>query len=88
MAGCDARGIRHPLFGLYLVTAPFASEGGLLAESREARDALVSQARNLADDLDVQYLLIRTSEHELDRFALERRYVTALLDISGGDETV
>lgn len=51
--------IRHPLFGNYLTTAPFASYGGLCATSSLGRDALFAQARRLAQELNVDYTLIR-----------------------------
>ncbi len=78
--------IRHPLFGHYLVTAPFGNDGGFYFDSPEARDRLVEAARKLADELDVEYLLIRCRGLALDGFAVDRRYRTAILDLSRGAE--
>src|ERR1051325_5882797 len=43
--------IKHPVFGHYLATALFATDGGLFFESNAAREALVAEARALADRL-------------------------------------
>src|SRR4051812_30052768 len=52
--------IKHPVFGHYLATALFATDGGLFFESNAARDALVAEARALADRLRASYVLIRS----------------------------
>ncbi len=51
--------IRHPLFGNYLATAPFASYGGFAFESSAARDALLTEASSLAQRLNVDYAVVR-----------------------------
>lgn len=54
--------VRHPAFGNYLTTAPFASYGGFLAASPEARTGLFSEANRLAQSLGVDYVLARYEE--------------------------
>lgn len=51
--------IRHPLFGNYLATAPFASYGGFAFNSSAARDALLAEAGSLVRKLDAQYAVVR-----------------------------
>ncbi len=80
--------IRHPLFGHYLTTAPFATDGGFFANTPAARARLLEAARRLADRRDVEYLLIRTREAPLEGFDVERRYVTAVVDLDEPPETI
>ena len=56
--------VKHPLFGNYLVTAPFGSYGGFAFSAAEACNALLEQARGLADELGVQYVNVRSREGE------------------------
>ena len=51
--------VRHPIFGNYLATSPFGSFGGFVFASSEARDALLKEANSLADELKVEYVVIR-----------------------------
>ena len=54
--------VRHPFFGNYLATAPFGSYGGFAFYSAGARDALLTQAQSLANDLGVEYAVVRFLE--------------------------
>lgn len=74
--------IKHPIFGHYLTTAVFGNDGGLHFDSPEARDSLVAEARKLANDLDVAYLVIRTRDLDLDEFQIDRNYYGAVLDLT------
>ena len=80
--------VRHPFFGRYLATAPFGNDGGLYFDNRRALELLLAEARQLADTLDVEYLVIRCRELELADFAADRRYCTAVIDLEGGVEAV
>lgn len=80
--------VHHPLFGHYLTTAPFGNDGGLHADSDEALELLLSAARRLAQERDVSYLLVRTRGHALEGFAVDRRYQTAVVDLSPGPEAL
>jgi FemAB-related protein (PEP-CTERM system-associated) len=80
--------VRHPLFGHYLATAAFGNDGGLHFDDETARDALLAEARAVADRLDVEYLLIRTRGAPLDGFSVDRHYRTAVIDLAGGAEEV
>jgi serine/alanine adding enzyme len=55
--------VRHPIFGNYLATSPFGSYGGFAFASLEARDALLKQAQRLADELGVEYAVVRFLEN-------------------------
>jgi serine/alanine adding enzyme len=80
--------IKHPLFGHYLTTAAFSNDGGFLYENTQAQNLLVSGAKRLADELGVDYLLIRTRGVDLEGFAVDRHYRTAVLDLSEGIDDV
>ena len=51
--------VRHPIFGNYLTTSPFGSYGGFAYLSAAARDALLEEARLLARELGVEYVVLR-----------------------------
>jgi FemAB-related protein (PEP-CTERM system-associated) len=79
---------RHPLFGSYLATSAFGNDGGFIFESEEARDALVAEARKLADTRNVEYLVLRLREIDVPGFTIDSHYRSAVLDLSGGAELV
>jgi FemAB-related protein (PEP-CTERM system-associated) len=81
--------VEHPLFGHYLTTAIFATEGGLHYDDESARDALLAEARAVAARRGVDYLQIRTRDDVvLDGFSVDRHYRTAVLDLGSGAEAV
>ncbi len=80
--------VKHRLFGHYLTTAAFSNDGGFHYKNILASDLLVTEAKRLADDLKVDYLLIRTRGTELEGFAVDRHYRTAVLDLCVGVDTV
>lgn len=51
--------VKHPIFGDYLTTSPFGSHGGFAYLSVSSRDALLEKARELANDLNVEYANVR-----------------------------
>jgi len=54
--------VHHPVFGNYLATSPFGSFGGFAFSSVEGRDALLKEAQRLAEDLGVEYVVVRFME--------------------------
>lgn len=54
--------VRHPIFRNYLATSPFGSFGGFAFSSAEARDGLLNEAQKLADELKVEYAVVRFIE--------------------------
>ncbi len=54
--------VRHPIFGHYLATSPFGSFGGFAYSTTEARDALLLEAKKLADATKVEYAVLRFME--------------------------
>ncbi|HXT01136.1 MAG TPA: FemAB family XrtA/PEP-CTERM system-associated protein [Elusimicrobiota bacterium] len=80
---------RHHVFGRTLTTAPFfCNAGGLYFDDAAARDALLAEAKAVADRLGSDSLLVRTMEPRLEGFLLDGRYRTAVIDLSGGAEAV
>ena len=55
------------LFGSFLTSMPFLNSGGVVAQSRDVRDALVAESIRLARKLGVKYLELRhRSDPELN----------------------
>lgn len=76
--------VRHPIFGSYLATSPFGSYGGFAFSSKETRDALLQEARHLADELGVEYVVLRFVDHEENPPApwiQDPTYSTYLIDL-------
>ena len=80
--------IKHPLFGHYLTTSAFSNDGGFYCNSTQASDLLLGEAKRLAEDLNVEYLLIRTRGTDLEGFAVDRHFQTAVLDLNEGADSV
>jgi len=80
--------IRHPIFGHYLTTSAFDTDGGLYFDDAPTRDALIAEASALATRLGVSYLVIRARDVKLDGFQVDRRYRSAVLDLAGGGDAV
>lgn len=77
--------IKHPLFGSFLTTAPFASYGGFAAPSRKETDALLDQARALRLRLGADYTCVRFAEGEEtppEGWKQSPIYATYLVDLS------
>ena len=81
--------VRHPIFGNYLATSPFGSYGGFSFASTEARDALLQQAQSLADEVGVEYAVVRFLEESHAPPAPWRQnpiYSTYMLDLAPNAE--
>ena len=83
--------IKHPVFGHYLTTSPFGSYGGFAFSTLEARDALLAGARQLGDELGVEYVNIRFNagdETPPEGWVQDPIYATFLADLSPDPETL
>lgn len=83
--------VKHPVFGHYLVTAPFGSYGGFAFESQAARDLILNEVSRLAERLKVEYVAIRFDEGEStppDNWVQHPAYFTYLVDLAPGSEAV
>lgn len=78
--------VRSPLFGRFLVTAPYLSYGGLCASHPEAADALVDRARSLRQELGASYLELRNSEPGGHGLAAKTHYCTFTLPLGPDPE--
>jgi len=81
--------IRHPIFGSYLVTAPFASYGGFCYTSYAVRDSLLQRAMLLMRDLNADYATVRFCADDStppDGWLHHSLYATYLVDINQGAE--
>jgi serine/alanine adding enzyme len=80
--------IRHPVFGHYFSTAIFGTDGGLLFDNDVARDALVAEARALAKRAGAGHVLIRARGVDVPGAEVDRRFVTAVVDLAGTPQPV
>jgi FemAB-related protein (PEP-CTERM system-associated) len=78
--------IDSPFFGQFLVTAPYLSYGGLLANSDRASSALIQAARELAIEQKAKYVEIRGRSRSDPGLLLKDKYCTFLLPLSAGHE--
>ncbi|MBA4368872.1 MAG: hypothetical protein C0403_14690 [Desulfobacterium sp.] len=60
---------KHPVFGTYLSTAPFASYGGFHASSTSAASCLLAKAEELCHERKAKYIVLRHL-NEFDSFSL------------------
>ncbi|MEW6401536.1 MAG: GNAT family N-acetyltransferase [Chloroflexota bacterium] len=83
--------IRHPVFGNYLTTAPFASYGGFAFDSSAARDVLLAEASSLVQKLGVDYALIRFEAGEMpapQNWVQQPIYATYVTELQGNPEAL
>jgi FemAB-related protein (PEP-CTERM system-associated) len=76
--------VKHPIFGHYLITSPFASYGGFVSENSNARDLLLDEVRQLAEQTQVEYVSIHHGEGESDppdNWTQHAAYSTYLVDL-------
>ena len=81
--------VRHPIFGDYLATSPYGSYGGFAFTSPEVRDALLEHAQKLADELKVEYAVLRFLEDDNippAPWIQNPIYSTYLLDLTSNPE--
>jgi FemAB-related protein (PEP-CTERM system-associated) len=81
--------LKSLLFGHSLVSIPFAIGGGLVADDPAVEKALLGAAKDLARDLKVDYLEMR-SETPLDdpELLTKNLYVTFRADLAEGEEAL
>jgi serine/alanine adding enzyme len=80
--------IRSPFFGRLLVTAPYLSYGGLLANDEGAGSALIQAARQVAAEQKAKYVEIRGLSKVKQGLLLKDKYCTFLLPLSAGPEAL
>ena len=77
--------VKHPVFGHYLATAPFGNYGGFAFENHAARDLLLNEARQLAQDIKAENVSIRfddTASPPINGWVEHPVYSTYLIDLS------
>jgi serine/alanine adding enzyme len=74
------------LFGNLLCSLPFFSEAGIVAESRVATDALISEAIRLAQNLRIDYIELRHTHDASVRWPAKTNKVTLVCDVSADSE--
>lgn len=74
--------IKHAVFGHYLATSLFGTDGGFHYDDDASRDALLEEAIVLAAELGVSHMVIRTRGASLG-MTEDMRFRTAVLDLKG-----
>ncbi|MDE2060227.1 MAG: FemAB family PEP-CTERM system-associated protein [candidate division NC10 bacterium] len=80
--------IESRIFGRFMVTAPYLSYGGLIADDAEASRSLVEKARELAIEQRVEYLEIRGSRRIDQGLILKDKYCTFVLSLCRGPKAL
>lgn len=81
--------VKHPLFGDYLTTAPFASYGGFAFNSPQVRDALLAEARSLVQKSGLEYAVVRFADGGMSPpsgWIQQALYSTYMLDLTEDPE--
>lgn len=74
--------IRHPILGCNLISLPFTSYGGILANNPEVEQELLNEIKRLTDTLDANYLELRNlTPGNAWGLCLKDIYVTFFMDI-------
>jgi hypothetical protein len=79
---------QHPMFGRYLATAAFGNDGGFQFDGEPARDALLAEARALAERRNVDYLVIRARNELLTGYSGGHALSLPVIHLEGGAEAV
>ena len=80
---------KHPLFGKYLASAPFANQGGFYADSESSFNALLDKAIDLRHSLKARYASIRHLNSETtppDGWQQDTSYATYHLPLKSDPE--
>jgi serine/alanine adding enzyme len=80
--------IRSPLFGRFLVTAPYLSYGGLIEDNERAGNALVEKARQIAREQRAKYIEFRGLQRVGRGLLLKEKYCTFLLSLEIGPDVL
>jgi FemAB-related protein (PEP-CTERM system-associated) len=75
--------VRHRLLGHFLLTAPFANDGGLHFDTFEARDLLVAESRRICAERGASHVVLRTRD-DVPGLISDHRYQSAVVDLAGG----
>ena len=72
----------HWLFGKKLISSPFAIFGGCCADSESIEDKLITKAIELCDNLDADYLELRTINPKRNDLLSNSNYNTLILELT------
>ncbi|HYV63248.1 MAG TPA: hypothetical protein VE958_11275, partial [Bryobacteraceae bacterium] len=78
--------IRSRLFGNSLVSVPFFSYGGLLADGTEAQEALLARAVELAQETGARHIELRQGDDSVVSWRNAASKVAMYVDLSSGSE--
>ncbi|MFW9916770.1 MAG: FemAB family XrtA/PEP-CTERM system-associated protein [Candidatus Thorarchaeota archaeon] len=78
--------VKSPLFGRSMVSVPFATYGGILADNEEVKAALYQSAVRLTRTKALAYLEIRSEDHRLGNLPVKDLYYGFKKEISSVNE--
>ncbi|MCW8884558.1 MAG: FemAB family PEP-CTERM system-associated protein [Motiliproteus sp.] len=78
--------VKSLLFGHSLVSTPFCVYGGVASNTAEATEALLSAAKDLSEDLQVDYLELRHKEAKTNNWPSKSVHATFRKELDGEDE--
>ena len=74
--------VRSRLFGNFLVSVPFSSYGGVLADTSDTRDGLLSRAAQLGHDLGARHIELRQGRADALPWKYASNKVTMEIDLT------
>ena len=81
--------MRSMFFGKKLISVPFAPYGGVCADTKTVKNALVDKAKKICEECDADYLELRTiSEDNTPDLISKSLYVTSILELEPNPEVV
>ena len=78
--------VKSMLFGHALVSTPFCVYGGVASMSHDATEALLEAAKDLSEDLQVDYLELRHKEAKTDNWPNKSVHATFRKELDTNDE--
>jgi serine/alanine adding enzyme len=79
---------RSMLFGSFLTSVPYLNAGGVLAETQEAKDALIAEAISLTRRTKARYLELRHRGDPALDLPTKRHKVAMVLPLNGNQESL
>jgi FemAB-related protein (PEP-CTERM system-associated) len=74
--------MKSRLFGNKIVSTPFAPYTGVCAENKLVRDLLIKKAKSIAEEMEVDFLELRSRYENVQNLILNDKFVTVILKLS------
>jgi FemAB-related protein (PEP-CTERM system-associated) len=80
--------LKSRLFGNFLVSLPYFNYGGICVSNTESLNRLLTEAKILAAELNVEHIELRHTRHLFENLPVKTTKVTMQLKLSGDAETL